>query len=257
MPQPATISPSAYAADRGPTGALIIHGYGGSAAETRPMGEYLARRGMTVRCPLLAGHGTSPDDLRGIRWQEWAGQVESAFQELQARCDRTFVAGLSMGSLLALWLGAHHQDIAGLVSMAPVVALQNRLLWMTPGLRYLIKSVPPSLMEEEAFGDPEAAQRLWCYDEQAVWGAAELYYLQRWVRKNLASIRQPLLIYQGRLDNWLAPEAAQVVYDGVSSAQKQIVWLERSGHNLLVDGERETVWAQSYDWMIHLGGPGS
>ena len=77
------------------------------------------------------------------------------------------------------------------------------------------------------------------------------------MRKNLASVRQPLLIYQGRLDNWLAPEAAQVVYDGVSSTHKQIVWLERSGHNLLVDGEREAVWSQSYDWMVALDGAGS
>lgn len=253
MPQTAKVSPLAYAADRGSAGALIIHGFGGSAAETRPMGEYLAERGVTVRCPLLAGHGTSVEDLRGIRWQEWGAQVESAFQELQAQCERVFVTGLSMGSLLALWLGANHREIAGLVIMAPAVAVNNRFLWITPGLRYIIKSIPPALIEEEALGDPAATERIWCYDEQSVWGAAELYLLQRWVRKNLAVIQQPLLIFQGRLDNWLAPQAAQIVYDGVSSSQKQIVWLERSGHNLLVDGERETAWAQSYDWMMDLG----
>jgi carboxylesterase len=257
MPQPANISPSAYAADRGQIGALIIHGYGGSAAETRPMGQYLAERGVTVRCPLLAGHGTSPEDLRGIRWQDWADQVQTAFEELQARCDRLFVAGLSMGSLLSLWLAINHPEIAGLVIMAPAVAVKNRFLWLTPILRYLISTAPPGLLEEEALGDPEAIHRLWCYDEQSVWGAGELYFLQRWVRKNLAAIQHPLLIYQGRLDNTLAPEAAQIVYDVVSSAQKELVWLERSGHNLLVDGEREAVWAQSYNWMMGQGETGS
>jgi len=254
MPQAAGVSPDAYAADRGPIGALIIHGFEGSAAETRPMGEYLAERDVTVHCPLLAGHGTRPEDLEGVRWQEWVDQVESAFSDLQARCDRLFVAGLSMGSLLTMWLGAHHPEIAGLVIMAPAVAVKNRLMWLAPGLRYLVKSLPSGLMEEEVLGDPEAVNRIWCYDGHSLWGAGELYRLQQRVRRNLAAIRQPLLIYQGRFDNWLAPEAAQIVYEGVSSNQKRLIWLEQSGHNLLVDGERETVWAQSYDWMMDIVG---
>lgn len=252
MPQATNISPAEYAADKGPTGALIIHGFEGSAAETRPMGKYLAERDLTVRCPLLAGHGTRPEDLQGVRWQDWVEQVESALDELQARCDRVFVAGLSMGSLLTLWLGANHREVAGLVIMAPAIAVKNPFLWLTPVLRYLIKSLPPGLFEEETLGDPEAIERVWSYDGHSLWGAAELYMLQRRVRRNLAAVHQPLLIYQGRLDNWLAPEAAQIIYDGVSSTQKQLVWLEHSGHNLLVDGERETVWAQSYDWMTDI-----
>ncbi len=63
MPQPEHLDPGAYAADGGPIGVLLIHGYTGSVAETRPMGEYMAGHGMTVRCPLLSGHGTTPQDL--------------------------------------------------------------------------------------------------------------------------------------------------------------------------------------------------
>jgi esterase/lipase len=50
-----------------------------------------------------------------------------------------------------------------------------------------------------------------------------------------------------------------MVCDGVSSTDKTMVWLENSGHNLLADGERESVWRQSYDWMVRVlrgdGGP--
>lgn len=254
MPKAEGVSPSAYAADRGPLGVLIIHGLGGSAAETRPMGQYLAQRGVTVRCPLLAGHGTSPEDLRGIRWQAWADQVDSELGDLQARCHHVFVAGLSMGSSLALWLGASSEAIDGLVIMAPSIKLRNRFLWLTVAFRYLIRYLPPGLVEEEVLCDPEAVHRLWFYDKQSLWSLGELYLLQRRVRANLAAIQQPLLLYQGRFDNWLAPDAAQFVFDGVSSSQKRIVWLERSGHNVLVDGEREAVWAQSYEWMMDLGG---
>jgi carboxylesterase len=253
MPQPENLDPGAYSADGRPVGALLIHGFGGSAAETRPMGEYLAAQGLTIRCPLLAGHGTTPEDLIGIRWQVWSDEVESALQELRSRCKTVFVGGLSMGSLLALWLGANHPDIAGLLVMAPAVRVQNRLLSLTVGLRYLLKYPPPGLVEEEALGDPEAIHRIWCYDRLPLWAAAELYALQRRVNAALPRIRQPILIFQGRLDNWLSPRAAQIVHDGVASADKTLVWLEHSGHNVLADGERESIWAQSYDWMMKRG----
>ena len=128
MPQPPHLDPSAYAADGGPVGALLIHGYTGSAAETRPMGQYLASQGLTIRCPLLSGHGTTPEDLTRIRWQAWAAEAEAALRELQDRCDTVFVGGLSLGSLLALWLGAGHPEIAALLPMAPAIRVQNRLL---------------------------------------------------------------------------------------------------------------------------------
>jgi esterase/lipase len=83
-----------------------------------------------------------------------------------------------------------------------------------------------------------------------VWGASEVYLLQRRVRKLLPRVGQPMLIFQGRRDKHLDPQAAQIVYDAVASADKTLVWLENSGHNVLADGEREALWAQSYAWML-------
>jgi len=249
MPQPGHLDPSAYAIEGGPVGVLLIHGYTGSVAETRPMGEYLAAHGLTVYCPLLPGHGTSPQDLTHIRWQEWAAEVEGALDHLQRRCQTVFVGGLSLGSLLTLWLGAHHPEVAGLIPMAPALRVRSRLLPLTLGVRYFLDYVPAGLNAE---GDPDlgASQRVWCYDELPLWGAGEIYRLQRRVRQLLLHIRQPILIFQGRRDLQVPPEAAQLVYDGVASADKALVWLEHSGHNLLVDGERELVWAQSLAWLV-------
>ena len=38
------------------TGVLVLHGYGGTACEVRPLGEYLAAQGFTVEVPNLPGH---------------------------------------------------------------------------------------------------------------------------------------------------------------------------------------------------------
>jgi carboxylesterase len=249
MPQPADLDPGAYEADGGQIGALLLHGFTGSAAETRPMGEYLAARGLAVRCPLLPGHGTTAEDLTHIHWHAWAKAAESSLSDLQGRCEAVFVGGLSLGALLTLWLGAEHPEIAGLVPMAPAVRVRKRGMPLSLVLRYVMKYWPVSPPGDRDLGDPEGLQRIWCYDETPLWGAAEVYLLQRRVLGALPRVRQPVIIFQGRRDDALAPEAAQVVYDHVASADKTLVWLERSGHNLLADGEREAVWARSHAWM--------
>jgi carboxylesterase len=254
MPQPDHIDPSAYAAAGGPVGVLLIHGFTGSAAETRPMGQYLAERGMTVRCPLLSGHGTTVEDMGRIRWQQWAADVESALQDLTGSCEIVFVGGLSLGSLLTLWLGSQHPEIAGLLPMAPVVKVQNPLAPLTLVLRWLLKYSPQGAIADDDLGGPDASQRSWHYDETPLWGAGEFYLLQRRVRRQLPKIAQPLLIFQGRRDGHLHPDAGPIVYHSVASTQKTLVMLENSGHNLLIDGEREAVWAQSYQWMMDIVG---
>ena len=254
MPQPAQLDPSAFEAAGGPVGVLLIHGYTGSVAETRPMGLYLAERGLTVRCPLLPGHGTQPEDLTRISWQEWADAVESALRDLQRQCDTVFVGGLSLGSLLTLWLGLEHPDIAGLIPMAPAIRVQTRLMPLALGLRYLLKYNPLGPMGDDDLGDPLAVERGWSYDKLPLWGASEVYLLQQKVRQVLPQIHQPILIVQGRRDAHLHPQAAEEVYDGVASTDRTLVWLEHSGHNLLIDGERESLWALSYDWMMGLLG---
>jgi carboxylesterase len=250
MPQPSGLSPAAYEADGGTVGALLIHGLPGSAAETRPMGGYLAARGLTVRCPLLPGHGTVPQDLTAIRWKDWAGEVEAALDDLRGRCQSIFVGGLSMGSLLALWLGARHPGIYGLIVMAPAIKVLNRLLPLSVPLKYFFRYNPLGTAGDDDLGDPEAMERIWCYDQLAMRAASELYWLQRSVRGALPQIHQPVLIFQGRRDAQVAPDAPRLVLDGVSSTDKTLIWLENSGHNLLADGERGSVWATSYTWIL-------
>lgn len=250
MPQPKYLNPSRYSSVGGSISVLLIHGYTGSVAETRPMGEYLAARDLTVRCPLLPGHGTSAQDLTRIRWQDWTGVVESDLQALLQESDRVFVGGLSLGALLTLWLGSQHQEIAGLIPMAPAVEVKNRMMPLTLGLRHVLKYNPLGPLGDADLGDPAALDRIWCYDELPLWGAAEVYLLQRQVRQALPTIHQPILIFQGRRDRQVTERAAQMVYDHVSSLDRRLIWLENSGHNLLADGEREAVWARSYEWIM-------
>ncbi len=107
------LDPSAFHFRAGPIGVLLIHGFTGAPTEMRPLGEYLAVKGYTVSGPLLPGHGTTPRALMNRKWSEWAETVDQTYQELTASCDRVFVAGLSLGALLALNLAADKKSRPG------------------------------------------------------------------------------------------------------------------------------------------------
>jgi carboxylesterase len=210
---------------------------------------------MTVRCPLLSGHGTSWQDLKTVRWRDWVADAEAAYAEIRRCCDHVFVAGLSLGSLLALWLGAEHPVASGLIAMAPAVKLRTRLVPLSLGLRYLITLAPQGSAGDADLGDPEGLERTWSYDEMPMWSVGEAYLLQRRVRRMLSKVDQPILVFGGELDDRVPPEAATLLLDSVSSRDRTHILLENSGHNILIDGERELVWERSYTWMMERAAP--
>jgi carboxylesterase len=217
----------------------------------RLIGEYLHGAGLTVFAPCLPGHGTAIDDMHGVRWQDWAAHVEQSHERLAAACERVFVAGLSLGSLLAINFAAAHPELPGAVLYSPAAWVQNRLLPLTPVARYFMKVQRRS--GESDLVDPEAAQQVWCYDDRPVPAAAELYALQRRVRRLLPTLKPPLLIVYSAGDGAIDPTSAQRTYDLAGSADKQIVRIEQSGHVITVDrqwrsvAERTLTWVKTHD----------
>src|SRR5579875_2853460 len=80
-----------FAADGGRVGAVLCHGFTGMPASMRGWGEALAAAGLTVRVPLLPGHGTRWQDANRSTWQEWYAELERSFDDVRSRCDQVFV----------------------------------------------------------------------------------------------------------------------------------------------------------------------
>jgi carboxylesterase len=226
---------------------LLIHGFTGSPPEMRLVGDYLYQRGFTISGPLLPGHGTDVDDMNRRQWSEWTAHVELALSDLQSRCSTVFVGGLSMGALLTLYLGAHHPEISGLMTYSPAVLVANKLIYLTPVLKYFISK--RSAAGESDLTDPEADSRLWCYEEQPLRAAHELLKLQRVVRRLLTAVSQPLLVIQSTGDTSIDPRCGQIIYDEAGSTDKELVYLHNSGHNVMVDSEWETVAEKTYEFI--------
>ena len=230
--------PSPFFLEGGPVGLLLIHGFTGSPPEMRLVGDYAHRRGYTVSAPLLPGHGTTIEDANRYRWRDWVAHVGEALADLEARCERVFVGGLSLGSLLSLYLAADHPEIQGVIAYSPAIMLADPRARFLALLKFFVHQLP----KDEFFGmDPEAESRLWSYDAWPTAGAHEVIRLTRQVRDALPRVRCPSLIVYSTADPDIHPDAAQFTYDHVGATDKELVTLHNCGHCVTVDAEWETV----------------
>jgi len=220
----------------GSTGILLIHGFTGAPPEMRLIGDYLHQRKITVSAPLLPGHGTYVEEMNQYKWTDWVAHTKQALTELKSVCDRVFVAGLSLGSLITLNLAAEDDDVSGAVLFAPSIKLTSKLIHLTPILKYFIQKVKKPL---DQYANQVADRQEWTYNERPMAGAHELLKIISHTRTLLPKVKCPLFIVDGAKDEIIDPACSRYVYRRVASAEKEILTLPESGHCLTIDGEWE------------------
>ena len=249
MPQFPWLDPSPFFFQRGRIGCLLIHGFTGAPIEMRPMGEYLAEHDITVSGPRLPGHGTVPEDMQGVTWEEWYSAVETSHQGLSASCDRVFVCGFSLGALLALRLAAL-RDLPGLVVLSPALEVRDWRACLIPLARLFIKSVSKqSDPAKSDLTDRSAFERFWSYDVYLTEGAYQLWRLQKRVRSELGRIRCPTLIVYSTRDSVIGPHSGRTIYERIASQDKKLQVLQHSGHGIVLDAECRAVFEAAYQWI--------
>jgi carboxylesterase len=236
----------------GATGVLLVHGYTATTAEVRCLGGYLRECGYTVSGPLLPGHQTTPQDMNRRRWHEWVKAVEDAYAELAADCPHVFVCGESMGGLLSLFLASEHPEIAGLVVYSPALVIPNHTATMRRA-RMLHRIVPHVA---KAVREPSAADARWKgYTVNPLPALLQLGKLQEEVGRRLSAIHQPILVIQGRLDQTIDLRSGEIIMQQVASQQKELHWLEKSTHCVILDQEWEQAAAMTARFMERIERP--
>ncbi|MGP8160953.1 MAG: alpha/beta hydrolase [Candidatus Dormibacteria bacterium] len=232
----------------GRRGALLLHGFAGTPPELRQLGEELANAGWRCHGPLLAGHGTTPEDLARTRWEDWAASAEEALAALRSECDEVVVAGQSGGGSLALHLAAHHPAIRAVACLATPVWLAGWRPRLLPVAKHVVRWDRPR-------GDVdlyrmEGIEELWSYGRRSTGSIHELARLLAHVRDELVSVRAPVLICHGERDRVIDPaNAAEIERRLLCSGAVERHMLPRSGHGISVDIDREQVNRIVIDWF--------
>lgn len=233
----------------GRRGALLLHGFAGTPPELRGLGEYLAAHGWVATAPLLAGHGTTPEDLERTTWRDWAASAQAALDDLAAECEAVVVAGQSMGGTLALHLAATDPRVRAVAALAAPIQLSDPRLRIIGLLEHLRRWHVPDPDDVDLYWR-DAVHQLHSYGRRSLRSIHELVRLLAVVRDELAMIRQPVLLLHGARDRSVDPRnVAEIARRLVCSAQVSTHVYPRSGHALSVDVDHEDVEARVLAWF--------
>lgn len=241
-----------YWLGEGDRGVLLLHGFAGTPPEMRRLGEWLAQRGFLVYAPLLAGHGTTPEQMAATDRWDWIRSANAALDELLSRCRHAGVAGQSMGGTLALHLAATRPEIWAVATQAGLLSLKDWRLRLLPALHHLVPWQVPS--DEVDLYAPEGLAELHSYDRRPTRAILELVRLGRLVRQEMAAVVQPLLVLHGGRDGVVDPGNADQILALASSPIRALHRFERSGHGMSVDVDKDEVAALAGSWMERFVG---
>ncbi|TFV52222.1 alpha/beta fold hydrolase [Blastococcus sp. TF02A_35] len=229
----------------GRTGVLLVHGFTGNPMSMRPWGEHLAAEGFAVSCPLLPGHGTSWQDCNASTHDQWTATVERAFDDLAARCDRVFVAGLSMGGTLATRLAeVRPTDVAGLLLVNPALLTQRLDAKLLPLLARITPSWAPIASDIKKPGVTELA-----YPKLPTRAMMQLRALWGLTRADLGRVTAPVIVFHSTEDHVVEPVNSTILLAGVSSTDTEEVVLEDSYHVATLDNDAPLIFARSAEWI--------
>ncbi|QGZ62572.1 acyl-CoA-binding protein [Paraburkholderia acidisoli] len=246
------------------TGALLIHGLGGTQFDLGSMHRQLKRCGIETHSLTLPGHGTTPEALVSVRAEAWIDAVTTKYRELVEQYEVFHVMGMCMGALLAAALCARERhDKGSLVTLAPPIYIDG---WSTPwwrGVRHLAYRLPilPAKMkieEGEPFGIKNALVRNivkakfergdnFHYRWVPLACIREVDRLRRRVKRDLPLISCPTLVVHAREDELTSLKSAQFIASKARDAR--IVVLENSYHMICVDNDREQVVSSVLDFF--------
>ncbi|TLM68182.1 MAG: alpha/beta fold hydrolase [Deltaproteobacteria bacterium] len=189
---------------------LLVHGFSATPWEMRPLAADLAKRGFASLAVRLPGHGTTPEDLAGRRWEEWQDTVLRGYDLLAARYHRVYGAGLSTGALLLLAL-ARQRRPAGAVLLSPYLRLRHSLAPIAGWLRFL------KPYQHRTVSGSEAGHY---YARRPLAGVHQINRLVRELSPRLGEIDLPVLAIHGEGDRTIDIDSGRQLVDRMSSKVK-------------------------------------
>jgi len=206
----------------GKPAALLVHGFPGTPAEMRSLGEILNESGWTAQGILLPGFGPEIGTIMEKNYEEWVDFIDKALMVLKQDHSPIMIVGYSMGGALSIIESSRHSP-DGLVLLAPFWWSQSILQNI---IGFIIRPFLPRYFQpfkKADFSDSKIRDGIKNFMPQANLDdlafqdevrqtkvpssmLAQLRNMSKLVYKNAGSIKAPLLIIQGRQDKVVVPK---------------------------------------------------
>lgn len=247
MPTGIMLGAGGYFFEGGEPGCLLLHGFTGTPQNVRPLADYLARRGLTVSVPRIAGHGTSADDLDRTGPDDWLTTAEDALTDLRRSCRGIVIGGISLGGTYALELARRHGDLLGIIVMAaPVLDIEALEQVVRDPNRP--KSIPAPWASVGALTNDIASGGI-TYLELPLAATERALELVKRVRAGLSEVHCPTLLIYGDADQIVDKANGPYTLEHLGSSDKRLLALPDSSHEVTLDYDKERIMVEVYDFV--------
>lgn len=257
---------------------LLIHGITGTPSEMRYFAQGLHKRGYSVFCNTLPRHCASLNELKKVTWQEIADCCINDFKRLKAEYSKVFIAGLSMGALMAVHLAyLFGREVSGIVALAPTLfydgwALHKgrvliNIVWHIPFLRNNIdirEDWPYGLKDEST---REVIERFYKNAKANEFSKKTLLFgspffplaclyqhslFAKTIKKELPFVTNPILILHSEEDDMVSIRNARYLLGRIGSREKSLLALDDSYHMITIDKQRDKVVQEAVNFLDKL-----
>ena len=235
---------------------LLFHGLTGTPFELKKYAQFLFNQGYDVYAPCLPGHGGRAAEIYTVKYQDWLCFVEEKFLELTKKYENIFASGICLGAVLSIYLAIKFPDkLKGIIPCSTTLYLDGwRLPWyrifMPLGLATILRFYynypecePHGIKNEKtrAVIKKLLAKSDVGMNEFPMTGFYELLKLSKYIRRNLSKITTPVLLFHSKEDDLTSTKSAEIVYNKISSKDKEKIILYNSYHMIFYDNEKEFV----------------
>jgi carboxylesterase len=230
------------------TGCLLIHGFSSSPTEMHPLGVYLSQKGYTVLGVRLSGHATNMSDFMRSHWQDWYLSVLDGWHLIQSLTKNQIVIGLSTGGALAFY-HASKVHVDGVIGLSTLFRIKpDPRLPLLPILSRIIPSVPKG---ESDWHDPDAGKDRVAYAKYSTRAVLQLKHFLKVMRSALPSVTAPTLLIHSKCDKAANPQGIPLLSEmlGTPEANKEILWVENSGHIITKDLDHQIVFNAVHNFI--------
>ena len=247
---------------------LIVHGLAEHCGRYRSVVDHFVPLGYAVYGIDHLGHGKSDGTRVYVeRFDDYTDTLKVYFDMIREwQPDKPiFLVGHSMGGLIsAVYLLDHQAELAGAVLSGPAVKIPNHV---TPAMLFLGKMLSAliprfgllALSADGVSRDPLVV-KAYVSDPLVHRGkatarlAAEMLKAMQTISGQAAKITLPIMIVQGSADRLVDPAGAQMLYDAVSSADKEIRIYDGFYHEVFNEPEHDKVLRDIEIWLeAHIG----
>ena len=236
---------------RGKIGILLIHGFTRTPQEMRGLGRYLAKKDITVYCPLLKHHGTVVEELIKGKLPEWNNQIIQEIEFLKGHCDKIYIGGNSFGGNLALIYAASHK-VEGIISFGtPIFWKRERFHKSLYYIARQFKIFQHKIYWYKKQGiNKEMMKTKIHYAKIPLPTVSQVIQSAALTKKVLKEIKAPILIIQSANDAMVDKRTPGYIYDQVNAIKKKLVWINDSYHVVLIDKNKKKVFEESYHFIL-------